>query len=452
MFKIDTIFSLASGHAVSGVAVIRISGPKALNVLKELSPSLITKNYLPRKMYFTVLKCPKSQEILDEAMVVFFPAPHSFTGENVVEIHAHGSEAVVTGILDSLSLFAGLRPAEAGEFSRRAMLNNKMSLLQVEALGNLLKAQTQQQRKLAMDQYQGAQDHFFSKIREQLLKVTANAEAMIDFVDQDLPDGFEEKIKAQISELLTLLKAQESNAGEWITNGLKVVILGEPNVGKSTLMNTLANEDVAIVSPLAGTTRDAIGRSLNFDGYKIHLTDTAGLRNQTLDSIEQQGIKIAIKKAEEANFIIYMLAADQPINLELLKGKPGLILLNKVDRLSQEKIEALRQHLHTKYPIALFMGSLTTQEEKINVFKQIKSAIVNHIKNNSQESAVVTNSRQRHCLKNITDELQQALLAPSIDIYAEHLRLACHHIGRLTGRVDVEDFLEIIFQDFCIGK
>ena len=334
-----TIYALSTVFGKSGVAVFRISGKKALSAIQKLTN---IKNPTPRYTYFSKIHNIEQQEI-DHAVVIFFKSPNSFTGEDLVEIQTHGSKAVISTMLDSLSKIDDFRLAEAGEFSRRAFYNNKMDLTEAEGLADLIDAETVAQQKYALRQINGELKNLYESWRTNLVNVLAHLEAYIDFPDEELPKNIVSNLENTVFKVKESIKQHlsQSNYGEKLHDGFRVVILGEPNSGKSSLLNTLAQREAVIVSDIAGTTRDAIDVYMDIGGYPVIFTDTAGLRI-TDEQIEKKGIEIAFSKAKEADLIIALLNA-QNINLKQFENilsdcnNKIIYVLNKSDTLSEEQ-------------------------------------------------------------------------------------------------------------------
>ena len=435
------IFALASGHGRCGVSVVRVSGPQALDAVRYLCPKL-SENVVPRQAYFTKLVDMKGAE-LDQILLLYFQAPHSFTGEDVVEFHCHGSAYVIETLLSILAEQPGLKMAEPGEFTRRAFENGKLDLTQAEGLYDLIHSQTEAQHHLALGQLNGALSEKYQSWHERLKQVLSYAEAAIDFADEELPAGFQKQIDEKISQLeLQISQHMQGSKGEQIREGFSVVILGAPNVGKSSMINTLANKELAIVSDMAGTTRDMIEASVQLNGQLVVFVDTAGLNKTPRDAVEAEGIRRARERAEKADLKLVMLAADQ---LEWPEGVPQddrtLVVINKADK---EK------------------PSLPSDIEKTSpFFVSVKQgdgldALLSHVGNFlaglNKEAVPLTRVRHRLALEQVLEWLRTARTAPEVGLLAEGLRCAMRELGGITGQVDIEDLLDVIFADFCIGK
>ena len=443
----DTIYALASARGVGGVAVVRVSGSKALDSLKALTE----KTEIPyRKAILSKLIRPVSRETLDNALILAFNSPYSYTGEDVAEYHLHGGRAVIDSVLDALSSFDGHRMAEPGEFTRRAFENGKMDLTEAEAVADLIHAETAFQKEQALQQMGGALADLYDGWREKLTKILAYVEAELEFPDEDMPDDIIEKITPQISALYTDIDAHlnDGRRGERLRDGVRVAVVGAPNAGKSSLINTLAQRDVAIVSDIAGTTRDVIEVHLDIAGYPVILSDTAGLRPDQIgteghDKIESEGIKRALKVAEEADIRIILYDATtqtpDPHSLALEEHEYAIAVINKVE-----------QGIALKHPGNPLQISVDTDQGIQTFLDHLKVMIEKMIGN--REKPALTRERHRAALMDCTASLQRCLNAHLPELTAEDLRLAIRHLGRITGKVDVEDLLDVIFRDFCIGK
>ncbi len=442
-----TIYALSSGPGISGIAVVRISGSDSSKVLK-----LLTKNELPTPRVATLRKINNinTSELIDEGLILWFPGPQSYTGEDMVEIHIHGGKAVVDALLNTLSNVKECRLADPGEFTKLAFQNSKINLLKAESIADLISAETEIQRLQAVKMMKGKSSEKFNKLREKLLKILSFVEAKIDFPDEDLPEENLKKIKEDSSNVLNEIKKilNDQKVGEIIREGFKIAIVGPTNAGKSSLLNNLSNREVAIVSEIAGTTRDVVETHLNIDGYPVIISDTAGIRDSK-DEIEKKGIKLSLKKAENADLKLVVVDAKS-IDLsgflnDLLK-KDAILVINKSDLL-KEKLDS---------ETSKFNHVLISLKDNLNIDKLI-SKIKNHLKNKfiSDEDILITRERHRQhllqCvehLKNFSDKNDKK----DFDKGAEDLRLATRQLGMIVGKVDVEEILGSIFNDFCIGK
>lgn len=441
----DTIFALASGSGTSGVAVIRLSGTKANFALETL-----TNKPLPTPRLATLaLLVDRDGVALDKALILRFEGPASFTGEDVVELHLHGGRAVIDGVISALGQIEGLRPAEPGEFTRRAFENGKMDLTEAEALADLIHAETEAQRKQALRQMDGALSALYEDWRHRLVGALAYAEAGIDFSDEELPEGIEEEAKDKVRILDREIAAHlaDGHRGEMLRDGVHIAILGPPNAGKSSLLNLLAKREAAIVSDQAGTTRDIIEVHLNLGGYPAILADTAGLR-ESGEAIEAEGIRRALARAEQADFKIVVLdGKDWPAVDDVSRGQIDqncFLLLNKAeclsritDNLSINGVDALPVSVKENTGINQLLARLEQEIEK---------------RCGADTAPALTRERHRQQLEITRNHIADYLQNPDTVLGAEDLRLATRALGRITGRVDVEDLLDVIFSDFCIGK
>ena len=432
-----TIFALSSANGIAGLAVIRVSGHHALTALKTVSRK---SHFEPNLMTRTSFYDPESGNHIDKGLAVYFAKPKSFTGEDVVEIHIHGGRATVELMLKALSSINQLRLAEPGEFSKRAFVNNKMDLTAIEAMGDLINAQTEAQHKQALSQMSGSLNKLYLSWRKDLVELVAYLEAEIDFSEEDIPEDILKNTNIKIDNLIEQMNHHltERHQGEILRDGFKAAIIGAPNVGKSSLINKLAQRDVAIVSDEAGTTRDAIEVRLNISGYPVIFTDTAGLR-ETADSIEKKGIDVTRKKISESNLVIEIF--DDPTRLEFKEAR--LVVLNKCDLNNKEQL---------KFKSAINI-SAQTGEGIDDLLKTISSKVTENFQ--YQSSTIPTKTRYILSVQKTVQSLLNAKninLISQTELIVEELRLAINEIGRITGSVDVEEYLEVIFKDFCIGK
>jgi tRNA modification GTPase len=477
----DTIFALSSGRGPAAIAVVRISGARAGEALKALSGKIPE----PRKAAFARIRDPQSKEPIDEALALWFPAPHSETGEDVAELHLHGGRAVIAAVLGALSRIEGLKPAEAGEFTRRAFENGKLDLTAVEGLADLVMAETQGQRRQALRQLQGALAARAEDWRARLIKALALVEARIDFSDEaDVPQDLVTPSLAIARELETEIAAalDDGGRGERLREGLVVAIAGPPNAGKSTLLNRIARREAAIVSPYAGTTRDVIEVHLDLQGWPVTLLDTAGIRD-TDDPVELEGVRRARDRAAGADLILWVEDAGGTAIAPPATAAGGMVWIvrNKIDLLPHEirnesqvtSTAKSEDGLRTNKTLTDVVNKrLTRRSESGSDRSELRfdisalsgagvgpllAALARHAEGilAGAESALVTRQRHRFALEEALAALRRSLsdqVAGREDLLAEELRTAARAIGRLTGRVDVEDILDVIFRDFCIGK
>ena len=444
----DTIFALASAQGQSGVAVIRVSGEGAHDSLEKLSGN---KNIPYRKAVLCKLVRPVSRETLDHAIVISFNAPHSYTGENVVEYHIHGGRAIIDGMLAVLGEQDNHRMAEPGEFTRRAFENSKMDLTEAEAVADLIHAETALQKEQALMQMGGALAVLYEGWRDRLTKILAYVEAELEFPDEDMPDDIMATITPQIGDLKADIDAHldDNRRGERLREGVRIAVIGAPNAGKSSLVNALAQRDVAIVSDMAGTTRDVIEVHLDIAGYPVILSDTAGLRPDQIEdegqgSIETEGIKRALKVAKEADIrVIVYDGAQEDLDLhsyDLEDPNNTIALINKADK------EVMLQHPDSPLHISV------TKNKGIDTFLDKLTQKIKDLIGTKTETPSLTRQRHREALVSCQGALSRCLDAELPELTAEDLRLAVRDLGRITGKVDVEDLLDVIFRDFCIGK
>lgn len=439
----DTIFALSSGRLPAAIAVVRISGANARVGLETFGVKLPE----PRRAARAKLIDPDSRETVDDALALWFQGPKSETGEDMVELHLHGGRAILARVFAVLGALPGFRPAEAGEFTKRAVLNGKMDLSHAEGLGDLVVAETEAQRRQAMHQYQGALSKQVEAWRERLIEAMALVEANLDFSDEaDVPENLLVPAARVASEMLSEIEAALSDArrGERLREGFFVAIAGAPNAGKSTLLNALAQRDVAIVSDIPGTTRDAIEVALDLSGVPVVLIDTAGIR-ETSDPVEQEGVRRAMARAEAADLVLLLepmggasicLPTQPHQTLWRIQTKSDLIDSDSKQSLNRNETHAISAK--TGAGIDELLQRLAREAERF-----------------VGEPALVTRERQRIALREAIERIASALLLAKPrqeELFAEELRLAARSLGRITGRVDVEDVLDKIFSSFCIGK
>ena len=442
-----TIYALASGSGISGVAVIRVSGDNVKRVIK-----LLTGKELPSPRVATLRKINNinTSELIDEGIIIWFPGPESYTGEDMAEFHVHGGKAVILAIQNQISRIENCRLAEPGEFTKLAFQNGKINLLKAESIADLISAETEIQRLQAVKIMQGKSSDKFNELREKLIKILSYVEAKIDFPDEDLPEDKIKQIKNNSSKVLYEITKilNDQKVGEIVREGFKIAIVGPTNAGKSSLLNNLANREVAIVSEIAGTTRDVIETHLNIDGYPVVISDTAGIR-ESKDEIEKKGIKLSLIKAEKADLKLVVVDAR---NIDLSGFLNDLLKDNAI--LVVNKSDLLKEKLHLE--ITKFKHVLISLKKNLNIEKLI-SEIKNNLKDKFifDEDILITRERHRQHLMQCSDHLKSFLQKndkKDFDKAAEDLRLATRHLGMIVGKVDVEEILGSIFNDFCIGK
>jgi tRNA modification GTPase len=475
----DTIFALSSGFTgqqATAVAVLRISGSKAHQILDA-----ITKSKLPpaRMAVLRKLYSPEERQMLDHALCIMFEGPNSFTGEDLVELHCHGSRAVVQGMLDILPTL-GCRLAEPGEFTQRAFGKGKLDLVQVEALADILGADTQAQLKQALSQLDGNLSKVYEDWRSRLISGLAHAEAVIDFGDDErlgeddiLDDDSEQwnvwgSVEQRMDELSRSMKShlRDERKGELVREGVKIAIIGPPNAGKSSLFNLLSKKDAAIVSPIAGTTRDVLQVSMDLGGVKCTLQDTAGVRRDTTDILEMEGIKRAVSVAAQADLVVAMVdgsnATEKSAGLDSVKSilteykvSSSMLVVNKCDIMDESVVP-------NNYNFGDFGKSYevscVTQVGVDGFLEALTQTVLKRTQDDSGgEGAVITRARHRQHVEAAAEALERFKVLSrqgplAVDMAAEELRLAASELGRITGAVDVEDVLDVLFADFCIGK
>ncbi len=447
----DTIFALASGRGKAGVAVVRLSGPGAVASVSALTAQNLPK---PRRAGLRELRNPSDKSLIDQALILIFQAPDSFTGEDVVEFHLHGGPAVLTALYEALLAMEGLRIAEPGEFSRRAFEQGKLDLTEAEGIGDLVNAETAAQHAQALRQMRGELGRIYETWRQELIGALAHLEADIDFPDEDLPGGVAAAVAPRIADLRHAIETHlaDGHRGEKIRAGLDVVILGAPNVGKSSLLNWLARREAAIVSDIAGTTRDIVEVPMDLAGYPVTIADTAGLR-EAGDVIEREGVRRAAARAEIADLRIFMTtAADPEIPSDYADlMKPGdYHLINKIDL--DPSITDIQRETSDPNNNRLRL-SVTAGEGLEEFLAQLEADVVALL--DVSGAPALTQLRHRQALEDCVAALARFQAAADTldpELAAEDIRLAVRSLGRITGRVDVEDILDIVFGDFCIGK
>ncbi len=440
----DTIFAPSTAPGRGAVAVFRLSGPQAISVVDRVGGPVPP----PRRMSRRRLVDPESGAALDDALVVVFPAPASFTGEDMAELHVHGGRAVRLAVERALSRLADVRPAEPGEFSRRAFLNDRIDLSEAEGILDLVDAETEAQRVQALDQASGGLAQTIEAWRSDLLNVMARLEAYIDFPDEDLPPDLAAQFRRDLSglsETMAVAVADGSRA-ERVRDGLRIAILGAPNAGKSTLLNWLADRDVAIVSATAGTTRDVLEVHLDITGYAVTVADTAGLR-ETPDLVESEGVRRALERAEAADLKLVLVdaaagAAGQAA-VSALIDDDAMAILSKADFAPESRVSAPWRAV-----------SVQTGAGMDGLMEALIAAVAQRVER--QGDVALTRSRHRVALQDSADSVARALAAMAegepVELVAEDLRMAAQALGRIAGRVDVDEILDRIFAEFCLGK
>jgi tRNA modification GTPase len=442
MINSDTIFAVSSGSGMAGIAVIRVSGLKARQLLEGVA-GIIPPPHLAR---VRALVDPASRDVIDQALVLWMPGPRSSTGEDVAEFHVHGSSAVIESLFAVFRTYNSVRLAEPGEFTRRAFINDRMDLVEAEGLADLLHARTQLQRRMAISHLTGRASSVYETWRGEMISIAAHLEAAIDFSDEEgVAEAALRDVKLRTRELIEILSsavAQSDRAGT-LRTGVKVVFAGAPNVGKSSLLNLVAEREAAIVSSIPGTTRDAIEASIVLGGLPVILTDTAGLRLEGSDEIENIGMKRARSEIAASDIFVWISSPDVVVEVDV-PAIPDISILNKLDLLDNSSI-------HVRNDQTLGISTLTG--EGLSEFMvALENLIIQRF--GRMEQAVVVRTRHRDAVEESIRCLNDSLMHDGghIELAAECLRRACHSVARITGRVDVEDLLGKIFSEFCIGK
>ena len=442
-----TIYALSTGPGISGIAIIRVSGKNTADVVKK-----ITGDKLPFPRVATLRKFNKNgaKELIDEGVIIWFPAPNSYTGEDLAEFHVHGSRAVINAMHSAISKIKNCRLAEPGEFTKRAFQNGRINLLKAESIGDLISSETEIQRKQALKIMSGKSAEKFNSWRKKLLKILSHIEAKIDFPDEDLPKNIIREVQKTSNNVLSEIKKtlDDKKVGERIREGFKIAIIGPTNAGKSSLLNYLSKRDAAIVSEIAGTTRDVIETHLNLDGYPVVLSDTAGIRNSK-NEIEKKGINLALNRADDADLKLVIVSAKNVDFSDVLKRlltKNAILVVNKSDLINGKLNSKFKKYEHV----------LISIKKDLNLNKLI-SKIKSKLKSKftSSEDILITRERHRQNLINCVQHLEKfkkKKSANDFDKAAEDIRLATRQLGMIVGKVDVEELLGSIFNDFCIGK
>jgi len=440
------IYALSSGRGPSGIAIIRLSGKDALKISKLISQE---KNLKSKEINLCKFYDPSNNLLIDKGLLLSFSSPNSFTGDDLVEFHIHGSNAVISCFLKVLSEQDNCRLAEPGEFTKIAFQNNKIDLIEAESIGDLIHSETELQRQQAVKLIQGNASNYYNDLRGKLIKSLAYIEAKIDFAEDDLPESVLKGVHKSIKEVSFSIKKilEDQKVGEKIRDGFRVSIVGEVNAGKSSLLNLLSKRDAAIVSEEKGTTRDIIEVYLNIDGYPVILADTAGIRDSKSE-VEKKGISLAIKKSIESDLSLIMIDNSSKtidVKIKNLINENCIVVLNKSD------IEGKQNYSFNKSEVVLI--SVKKNNNIVQLISKIKKKLSTKFK--TSNDVLVTRERHRiklnACLKEIDNFLKKDQ-NKDIEIAAEDLRMATRHLGAIVGKVDVEEILGSIFKDFCIGK
>ncbi|MBD5400588.1 tRNA uridine-5-carboxymethylaminomethyl(34) synthesis GTPase MnmE [bacterium] len=428
----DTIFALSSGRGKAGVAVVRVSGEN----LRDVAAQMIGRPARPRHAHFVNLH-DAAGDLIDQCLILYFPGPHSFTGEDVIEIHCHGAPAVVEKIFSYLSELGG-RMATPGEFSRRAFYNNKMDLADVDGLAALLDAQTDAQRRAALRSLSGGDSRVYQSWRTEMIQISAFAAAILDYASDDLPENIGDTLRARTQKLLDEINVAISRyaAARAVRSGFNIVFAGAPNVGKSSLFNKILGTNRAIVSDIAGTTRDVVDAEVDIDGYLVRLLDTAGLRDDTTDAIEQIGIERTRNAMDDADLIIRVY--DQSAACSVQSSDNEITVINKSDI-----------HGGVRGADAIYV-SAATGAGMDDLMSAVREKI--HTALDGRESDVAINARTRRLVADAASDLSAALNAPDWDIFAEHARRAADAIGRILGTITAADVMDATFGQLCLGK
>jgi len=440
------IYALSSGRGPTGIAIIRLSGKDTQKISKIISKK---KNLKSQAINFCKFYDPLNNKLIDKGLLLWFPAPNSFTGDDLAEFHVHGSNAVILRFLKVLSEQENCRLAEPGEFTKTAFQNNKIDLIEAEGIADLIHSETELQRLQAVQLVQGTASTHYNNLREKLIKSLAYVEAKIDFGEDDLPESILIEVQKTITEVYIDIKKilENHKIGEKIRDGFRVSITGEVNAGKSSLLNLLSKRDVAIVSEEEGTTRDIIETYLNIDGYPVILADTAGIRDSK-NEVEKKGISLAINKSKEADLNLIMVdnsSKKVDLRIQKLMNENSIVVLNKSD------INRKQNHIFKEVDTILL--SVKNNENIDQLIKKIKEKLSKKVI--CSNNILVTRERHRYKLQACMKEIENFLNKnknKDLETAAEDLRLATRHLGSIVGKVDVEEILGSIFKDFCIGK
>ena len=442
-----TIYALSTGPGIAGISVIRVSGSKTKDVIISLTQQAEPE---PRVAALRKFNKINKNELIDEGILIWFPGPNSYTGEDMAEFHVHGSKAVVDSIQNAISKIDGCRLADPGEFTKIAFQNGKINLLKAESISDLISSETEIQRQQAIKIMSGKSSDKFNSLRSRLIKILSNVEAKIDFPEDDLPNDILENIHTETDYIRNEIEKilNDQRVGERIREGFKIAIVGPTNAGKSSLLNYLSRRDIAIVSEIAGTTRDVIEAHLNLDGFPVILSDTAGIR-VSKNEIEKKGIKLALKKAENADLNIIVL---EPKSIDFTDFfdestiKKSILVVNKSDL----GVSEISNEIEKYNPLFISVKKEKNLDQLINLIKEnLKNKFI------SSEDIYITRERHRSNLKNCFEHLKNFQKKKSLQDFdkgAEDLRLAVRYLGMIVGKVDVEEVLGSIFNDFCIGK
>lgn len=447
-----TIFAQASAPGKAGVSVFRISGDRSYEIFKQLCPG---QEIEPKKAYVKKIFCPKTSNLIDHGIVIYFKSPHSFTGEDIIELHLHGSVAISKMLTEAVLSLEGIRMAEPGEFAKRSFLNGKIDLTQAEGLADLIEAETIMQHKQATRQMSGELENTYEAWRRQLLKILGLVEAYIDFPDEDIPSSVVDNIYLEVSQIIKMLQLylNDNRRGERLRNGLYLSIFGSPNVGKSTIMNYLSKREVSIVSNIAGTTRDVVESHLDIGGYPVIIADTAGI-HVTDDFVEQEGIKKArhailnadIKIAVFDDKNMYFLQEETNV-INSLIDQETIIIINKSELLASDFDKDIFERKINK---KIILSSAKNSKGLEQIIDEIISRAENIARPN--ETLALTRVRHRVNLENALKSLEQFNINNDMVLAAEDLRMSARYLSILTGKIDCEEILGEIFSNFCIGK
>ncbi len=450
----DTIFAKSSGFGVSAISIFRISGTKTLEILKILTKNIDVDHLIPRHIYLKNIYDPVEDFIIDNALVIFFKSPKSYTGEDMLEIHTHGSVAIEKIIFNTLNKIIDVRIADSGEFTKRAFLNNKLDLIKVEAISDLIESDTKEQHKQAINQISGNLSKLYSKWRDILISLIFKIEALIDFPEEEISNHIKDEISFTLTNFKNLLTKHLStaNQGEIIKNGIKLCFVGPPNSGKSSLMNFLLEREVSIISNIAGTTRDVIEAKLDIKGYPVILYDTAGIHSHPTDIVEKKGIAKSLELIKICHIKVFLIEYGDINNLQFFKSiiqEPNTIfLISKQDVLRTKNLKFDEQIVdYGKNFLEISVKTKFNIEKLMNLIVNQVSQIIDF-----EPGPKITSERHKLEIEKALYEISQISAEDDLVIVAEKIRISKNYLGNIIGEITTEDVLEKIFCNFCIGK
>ena len=451
--NLDTIFASASSMGLSAIKTVRISGNEAKKIFK-----ILTKKKLSKARYSNLINLYdiKNSSLIDKAIVVWFPSPKTYTGEDMLEINIHGGSSVLEHLIENLLLIKNVREANPGEFTKRAFRNNKIDFLEAEGIMDLINAETKYQKSLAMHQVSGELSTIFKKWNKKLLKLLAHFEGQIDFPEDEVPKNTHEKVILQVSNLIKEIEffLSENKRGDVIRHGIEIAIIGKPNVGKSSLINQIAKKDISIVSKTSGTTRDIIETKINLSNIPIIISDTAGLKKRPKNNVEKEGVVRSKRKIKNCNLKLLVMDGTKNFEKDILKlvCNKTIIVLNKKDLLSDKNIVNKIKYLNENNLNQISVISAKNGSGINTLLNEIEKYIKYKYKNVFFGEPSLTRTRHRAYLRKCFINLKKINNNKNPELNAEDLRLSLNALGNVTGEYEVEKMLDIVFKDFCIGK